>query len=347
MVVRRAATVAISAAMLAGVVAGCSTSGGDDAEPATTTTEAPAEETTTTEAEADLEAVGAEVQDLLDTVNLAVEEEAAARDAFAAENELDSAIDSTRDLRAALYDTDADLRDLDLPDELSEELNALLTANGGYIDALDGFLEVEDIPAYNDQLDLETEARLQWYDAAAELAAALEIDGVENPVDDGSDEPATDEPATDDPVADDEYLMEAGTFAGDENTSLRVPEGFRGTDEYPIRMIDEDGNTIQIFSIADEGPDQTLDDAAAAESAATVEQFGYEVIGGPESDSFGIYPAVAYAYAIDDATTGIDILLEAETPVDRFHFVSITVANEDVDAVLASLEAVADSLRIG
>lgn len=338
MVVRRAATLAVTATVVAGLLAGCSSKGGDDAKE-TTTTAAPAEETTTTEAGPDLEELGGQVQDLLETADAAIDEEADARDAFAEENDLDGAIDSTRDLRATLYDVDADLRDLELPDELSEELNALLTANGGFIDALDGFLEIEDIPAYNDQLDLESEARVQWYEAAAELADALEIDGVENDI-------AADDPGGDDePVSED--VIGAGEIAGDDYISIQVPEGFTASSGFPIEMTDANGNTVGVYEVGEDSPDQTLEERAAAYADGVAEKNGYQILGDPEVDTIGGYPGIGYAFAVDESTSAIEIVFEAPSSVGtRFHVISVQVADADLEAVIDALTAVEDTLTV-
>ncbi|MEZ5139466.1 MAG: hypothetical protein R2711_12100 [Acidimicrobiales bacterium] len=294
MVGRRAATLAVSAATLAALLAGCSSSGGDE-KAATTTTAA---ETTTTETGPDLEAIGADVQDLLETADQAIDDEIAVRDGFAADNDLQSGIDSTRDLRQALYDFDGELRALELPDDLSKEVNAVLTANGGFIDVLDGYLEIEDIPAYNDQLDREAEARDQWYEAVGELADALEIDGVENDISGSS-------TGDDNPVSDDEEQIAAGDIAGDDLIQIQVPEGFTAAPGFPIEMTDANGNTIGVYVVYDEDPSQSLEDRADEYAAGVADKNGFEIIGGPESDDIGDYPAIGYAFATDDTHTEV------------------------------------------
>lgn len=342
MVVRRAATLAISVATVAAVLAGCGRS--DEPEEASTTTAAPAE-TTTTEAAPDLEAVGAEAQELLEAADDAIDDEAEARDERAGENDLEGAIDSTRDLRAALVELDGGLRDLDLPDDLAEDRNAVLRSTTDYIEVLDGFVDVEDAGGYNDQLDAEAEARQAWYADVADLADALEIEGI---VDDVAGDPDDDDAEGGDDVED---VLGAEVSAGEvvdtSGMSIEVPEGFTAFEQFPIEMIDEAGNAIGIYHVFPEDDTATLEQVAEDYAQGAADKNGFEIIGGPEADDLGSYPAIGYAFATDDTHTEVILVFEAEDSTGtRFHVISVEAADEDVEQVMDALEAVVDTLVV-
>lgn len=172
---RRAALLGLIAPLT--VVAACG-SGGSDAK--STTTAAPTTtEATTTTTEVDGDAAGEEFQGLVEDADAAISKEAADRDALAADNDLDGAIESVAGLQEDLEDFQSELGDLEVPEDAQDAVDELDDATGEYIDALAGYQDVDDIPGYNDQLDIEADAAKAWRGAVADAADALGVDGIE------------------------------------------------------------------------------------------------------------------------------------------------------------------------
>ncbi len=315
------------------LVAGCSGSGGKDADPTTTTKAKAAETTTTVDPTAE---VGADFQALSETADAAIDEEATTRDEFAAENDLQGATDSTRDLRNDLFDFDGAVRDLDVPKEYASELNDVLTETGRYIEQLDAFLEVTDIPAYNDQLDAETAVRDDWTAAVNALADALGTAGL-----------STDTGSTDDTTpTTEEEVIEAGGTVTDGTLSMEVPKGFTGTDGATIQMEHESGATLGVYSVYPESA-TTLDAAAKESAEGAADKNGYEILSGPEELEVGDFKAIGYSSKAEDGTVIVDIYFDTEVDADnRWRVISVEVSQDDIDAVMSAVEAVAPTVKL-
>ncbi|MGN6696492.1 MAG: hypothetical protein ACTHN0_20095 [Aquihabitans sp.] len=319
------------------VLAGCSGSGGSDSADETTTTKAA--ETTTSTTEVDLSEVGADYQDAIEEVDGAIDDEVETRDAFAAENDLDGGIDSTRDVRNDLYDFDGAVRKLDLPDDQKSAANDVLTETGRYIEVLDGYQEVTDIDGYNAQLDDEADARVAWYEAVNALADELEVDGVENDIDDSSGSDTTTTEPSDEEV-------QAGDTVETSTVSMEVPEGFVATASSTIEMTGDDGATVGVYSVyPDSGT--TLEDVAEASADGTAEKNDYELIGGHEEMTVGDYDALGYAFDDGEGNPIVDIYFEAEDSAGgQWHLVSIEAPEGSIDQVMESVEAVLDTVVV-
>ncbi|HRW38862.1 MAG TPA: hypothetical protein P5254_14265, partial [Aquihabitans sp.] len=110
---------------------------------------------------------------------------------------------------------------------------------------------------------------------------------------------------------------------------------------------DANGNTIGVYVVYDEDPSQSLEDRADEYAAGVADKNGFEIIGGPESDDIGDYPAIGYAFATDDTHTEVDLLFEAEDGAgQRFHVIAVNAADEDLDAIMSALGDVEDTLRV-
>jgi hypothetical protein len=320
------------------VLAGCSGSGGSDSADETTTTKAA--ETTTSTTAVDLSAVGGDYQDAIEVVDGAIDDEVETRDAFAAENDLDGSIDSTRDVRNDLYDFDGAVRKLDLPADQQSAANDVLTETGRYIEVLDGFQEVTDIDGYNAQLGDEADARIAWYEAVNALADDLEVDGVENDVDDSTS--VSDTTTTE--TADEE--VQAGDTVETSTVSIEVPEGFVATASSTIEMTGDDGATVGIYSV-DPDSGTTLEDVAETSADGTAEKNDYELIGGHEEMTVGDYDALGYAFDDGDGNTIVDIYFEAEDSAGgQWHLVSVEAPKGSIDQVMESVEAVLDTVVV-
>ena len=315
------------------LVAGCSSNGGTDAD--TTTTKAKAAETTTTSPDA---AAGKEFQALAETTDGAIDDEATTRDDFAAQNDLDGAIDSTRDLRNDLFDFDAAVRALDISDEHASEVNDVLTATGRYIEELDAFLDLTDIPAYNDQLDAETTVRDDWTTAVNALADSLGTDGI------GTEDLTGDDTTT--TTTTDDEVVEAGGTVTDGTLSMEVPKGFTGSDGATIQMEHESGATLGIYSVYPETA-TTLEAVAKESAEGAADKNGDVITAGPEDLEVGDFKAIGYSSKAEDGTLIVDIYFDTEVDADnRFRVITVEVAAEDIDTVMSAVEAAAPSLKL-
>ncbi|WP_421118022.1 hypothetical protein ACE2AJ_11500 [Aquihabitans daechungensis] len=315
------------------LVAGCSGSGGDDADSTTTTKAEAAETTTTVDPTAE---VGEDFQALAETADEAIDEEATTRDEFAAENDLEGAIDSTRDLRNDLFDFDAAVRELDVPEEYASEVNDVLTETARYIEVLDGFVEVTDIPAYNDQLDEESEVRDSWTESVNVLAESLGTDGLGT--DDGGDD--------DDPPSEEAEIVDAGGTVTDGTLSMEVPEGFTGTDGATIQMEHESGALLGIYSVYPESA-TTLEDVAKESIEGAAEKNGFEITAGPEELEVGDFQAIGYSSTATDGTMMVDVYFDTEVDADnRFRVISVEVSEDDIDEVMSAVEAAAPTVTL-
>lgn len=326
------------AVVAAVVLAGCGGSGGgSDAGDATTTTKATAASTTST-TEADLSEVGEEYQSLVEDADGAIDDEIAVRDEFAAQNDLSGGVDSTRDLRNELFDFDAAVRKLDVPEDQAGAVNDVLTETGSYIAVLDDYLDITEISEYNTQLDDEADARGAWYEAVNALADALGVAGVENEVDGSGTGSTTTTTA--------EEAVEAGDTVETSTASMEVPEGFTATAAATIQMTDGDGATIGLFNVYPDDAD-SLAEVAKASAEGAAEKNGYEIIGGPEDIEVGDDDAVGYAYDDGDGNSIVDIFFEGKDATGaEWHVISVEAPEKDIDAVMEALEAVLDTVVI-
>lgn len=326
-----------SLAIAAALLAGCSGSGSSDGAKTTTTEKSKA--TTTTTIDVKEEAAKA-FQKLVDDADAAIEKESTARDGFAQDNDLESAIESTKDLRNDLFDFDADLRKLDVPDDATSALNDLLTEDGRYIEALDGFVDITEIPDYNDQFDKEQNARDDWYRAANALADELGAESVEF-APGGSDTGST----TTSTPAQDEY--QAGETVQTPSIAMTVPEGFTATAAATIQMEDDNGNKIGVYNVFPDDSATTLEAVAKASAEGTAEKNDYKIIGGPEKMTVGTYDAIGYSFATDDTHTSVTIYFEAmDVTATRWHSIDVEASDADIDDVMSALEAVLDSVTV-
>jgi hypothetical protein len=316
-------------------VAACGGSGGKGADPTTTTKPKAAETTTTVDTS---KQVGEDFQALAEDANDAIQEEATARDDFAAENDLDGAIESTRDLRNDLFDFDKGVRDLEFPDDHASAVNEVLSATGSYIDLLDGFLEIEDIPAYNDQLDKEADVRDAWTEAVNALADDLGTDGISSSVGD-DDDTTTTEPDTEDEV-------QAGDTISDGTLSIEVPEGFTATAGATIQMEHESGAMLGIYTTFPESA-TTLEDVAKDSAEGAADKNDWEIVGGPEDLEVGDFDAIGYSLKDDDGMIHISIYFDTEVEgQSRWRDISVDVSEDDVDTVMSAVEAVAPTVKL-
>ena len=320
------------------LLAGCGGSGGgsEASDAPTTTTKAEAAATTTT-TEVDLSEVGDEYQALIEKADGAIDDEIVTRDDFASQNDLSGGIDSTRDLRNELFDFDAAVRKLDVPEDQAGAVNDVLTETGSYIAVLDDYLGITEIADYNTQLDDEADARTAWYEAVNALADELEVDGIDNEVDGAGDTTTT--TSTDDEV-------EAGDTVETTTASMEVPEGFTATAAASIQMTDEDGATIGLYGLYPDEAD-SLSQVAKTSAEGAAEKNGYEIVGGPEDLEVGDYDAIGYAYDDGDGNSIVDIFFEAEDSAgSNWHLISVEAPEKDMDGVMAALEAVLDTVVI-
>jgi hypothetical protein len=232
---RRLAAAAVAATLLAS----CGSSGGSDA--AKTEAKAPAKTTTTT-TEVPLEKAGEEFQDLIEDADAAITDESDARDAFAQENDLEGAIDSTGDLKDALEDFRAGLEDLEVPEDVQATIDSVDETTEAYIEALEGYAEVTEISEYNEQLDLESGANEDWYGEVADAAEELEVDGLDTEGADttsGSDDEGTSEGSS----PDDSEGSSAGLITGD-GSEYCLQEGDLPDGYLPLRGQDNMSNAL-------------------------------------------------------------------------------------------------------
>lgn len=328
---------AIAGAVMAAVVlAGCGGSGGSSSdEPAKTTTTA---EATTTTTAVDTAAASEDYQDALEDVDAAIDDEIVVRDDFAAENDLDGAIDSSKDLRNALFDFDAVVREIEVPKDQQSAVNEVLTETGSYIEVLDDYLEVTDIPGYNDQLEAEAEARGAWYEAANALADDLEADGVDNEVDEGA------SASSDEPVGDEE--VPAGEVVATSTASIEVPEGFTGTGVSTIELTGPNGVTAGLYSVFPESG-TTIDEVAADSANGAAEKNDLEITAGPRNVALGDYTAVGYAFEAADGISILDFYFEAEDSAgNQWHVLTIEGPDSEIQDATSALQAVFPTLQI-
>jgi len=320
------------------LVAGCSGSGGKDADPTTTTKAKAAETTTTVDPTAE---VGAEFQALAETADAAIDDEAAARDEFAADNDLEGGIDSTRDLRNDLFDFDAAVRDLDVPDEYASEVNDVLTETARYIEVLDGFIEITDIPGYNDQLDQESEVRDAWTESVNTLAEGLGTEGI------GTEDDNADDSGDDDPPADEGEAVEAGDTISDGTLSMEVPEGFTATNVGAvIQMEHETGAVLGIYTSYPESA-TTLEDVAKESSEGAADKNDWEIVAGPEELDVGEFDGVGYSLKDADGMLYISIYFDTgQDGSSRWRVISVDVSEDDVEEVMSAVEAAAATVTL-
>jgi hypothetical protein len=316
------------------LLVGCSSSSGSDGGKDTTTTTK--KETTTTTVDPK-EAAAKAYGPLLEDIDTAIEKESTARDGFAADNDLQGAIDSSKDLRNDLFDFDAAVRKLKVPDEAKAAVNRLLTEDGKYIEVLDGFVGITEIPDYNDQFDEEGTARDNWYGAADDLAKALGVDQVDFA-------PAGEESTTTTEPADQE--LSAGDTASTSTMSIAVPEGFTATVSGTIQMKDDNGSEIGLYNAyPDSGT--TLDAVAKELADGTAAKNEWKIVNGPEKMKVGEYDAVGYSFAPDDTHTSVSIWFDAlDGAGTRWHVITIDAADSDIDGVMNALSKVLDSVKV-
>lgn len=326
----------IAAAVAAGfLLVSCGASGGSsDGASAPTTTEVPSTTaTTTTVAEAAFDAEA--FQELIVGADRSVDDEAGVRDGFAADGDVAGATESASDLRFALDLFDQDLRALDVPASQQEVMNEVLTANGAFIEALDGYVGVTDVDGYNAQLDAEAEVRAAWYEALNDAAEAFGTDGIE------SDLGAL---ADDDPGGDDEPIP-AGEVAATGTASMEVPVGFEATVAAVIEMEDGNGARIGLYNVTSDAT--TLADVAQQSAEGGAEKNGYEITGGPEEMQVGDYDALAYYFDYGDGTLGLSLYFEAEDAAgSRWHVLAVDAPDTEIEQVGAAVEAVLPTVTI-
>jgi hypothetical protein len=322
-----------SLAVAAALLAGCSGSGGSDGAKTTTTDKSKA--TTTTTIDVKEEAAKA-FQKLVDDADSAIEQESLARDQFAGDNDLESAIESTKDLRNDLFDFDADVRKLDVPDDATSALNDLLTEDGHYIEVLDGFVDITEIPDYNDQFDKETNARDDWYRVANALAEALDAEPVEF-APEPSDTSSTTAPTQEE--------FGAGDTVSTPTLSVEVPEGFTATASATILMEDDNGSQIGFYGQSSD--EATLEAVAKTAAEGTAEKNEYKIIGGPEKLDVGDYPGVAYSFDPGESRTIVEIWYEGtDAAGSKWHLISVEADDDQIDAVMDALMAVLPSVSL-
>ncbi|MCU1369755.1 MAG: hypothetical protein JWO77_949 [Ilumatobacteraceae bacterium] len=326
----------VVAAIAAGfLLASCGASGGESGDrppPTTTTTSAPA---STTSAVVDDEFDGDAFQELIVGADRSVDYEAGVRDGFAEDGDVPGAAESAGDLRFALNLFDEQLRELEVPASLQTTMNEVLTANGTFIEVLDGYVGVTEVDQYNDQLDAEAEARSGWYEALNSAAEAFGTDGIESDF----------EASTDDGGAPTDEVIPAGEVAETGTASMEVPEGFEATAVAVIEMENGNGARIGLYTL---DPDATtLPDVAQQSVENGADKDGYEITGGPEETTVGDYEAIAYYFDYGDGTVGRSLYFEAEDSAGaRWHVLSLDADDTEIEEVSAALESVLDTVTI-
>ncbi|HWJ63226.1 MAG TPA: hypothetical protein VNS19_14745 [Acidimicrobiales bacterium] len=249
---RRAALVGLVAPLA--FVAACG-SGGSEADSTTTAAPTTTEATTTTEVSAD--EAGEAFQDLVEDADDAIADEQADRDAFAAENDVDGAVESAAGLQADIEDFQAELAHLEVPTDAQDAIDELDDVTTDYVDALAGYEDVAEVSEYNDQLDEERDAESAWRDAVAEAADVLGVDGLsgDDERDDSgsssgvSEADSDDESASSGPITGDgsEYCLQDGD----------LPAGF-------LPLTGDDNASNALTYTFDEGPEADYADALVA-----------------------------------------------------------------------------------
>jgi hypothetical protein len=247
---RRVALIGLVAPLAFVVACG---SGGSDAKVAPTTAAPTTTAATTTTTEVDGDAAGEEFQGLIEDADDAITKEASDRDDMAADNDLDSAIDSAGELKDELEGFQADLADLEVPKDAQEPIDQVDEATSDYVDVLAGYADVEDIPGYNDQFDQERDAYDAWHEAIAEAADALDVDGLP---DSSSDDSGSDDSGSDDSGSDGSHASSPISGAGSKYclVSEDLPDGF-----LPLKGQDNTSNALSYTF--DEGPEAAYADA--------------------------------------------------------------------------------------
>ncbi|HEX2576100.1 MAG TPA: hypothetical protein VHK88_07105, partial [Aquihabitans sp.] len=345
------------------LLAACGSSGGDGDAAATTTTEAAAaaqaapstteaEEATTdadagAEAEADVDAdeAGEDYQALVEDMDATIDDESSARDAAAAENDLDAAIEGIGELRDKLFAFDEELRDLEVPDDAVEAINAVLEADGAYIEVLDEYAAITEISEYNELLDPEEGARDDWEDAVNAAAEELDVDGVEEGLNGEGQGGVTEGDGTEDEGAEEEtdVASNEGVSAGETissgSWSMEVPEGFTGSEVGGIlSMTGPNDSVLGLYTVTPQGGATTLEDVAKNSIEGGAAKNGYEITGGPETAQVGSYEGVSYYYVYDGGTAGIDIYFQADD--GDFYLVSLDGADTDMEVLSTALAEV-------
>ncbi|MCU1496794.1 MAG: hypothetical protein JWM47_747 [Acidimicrobiales bacterium] len=326
------------------LVTACGASG--DSEGATTTTKAEAAPTTgvakSTTTEPDEIDGAQEFQAMVEDMDAAIDAEAIARDGAAAENDLATALAGISDLRDELFDFDGDLRDLGVDDAAVESVNAVLEADGAYIELLDEYNGITEISRYNELLDKEPDVRDGWEKAVNEAAEELGVDGVEAGL--AGEEPAGDDGGSTTP---DNAGLEAGETITSTTASMEVPEGFTGTNDGPMGMVGPNGATLGLFTVSGEAGED-LSDVAKDFVEGAADKNGYEITGGPEDTPVGDYEGVAYYYDYGDGTVAYDIFFEAEDGAGtRFHVLTLEASEDDAEELVAAVNKVLSTITIG
>lgn len=325
----------VAAAVAAGfLLVSCGASGGgsDAASPSTTTR--PPSTTTTTAAEDDA-FDSAAFEELIVGADRSVEYEAGVRDEFATDGDVLGAAESASDLRFALNLFDEDLRELDVPASQQEVMNEVLTANGSFIEVLDGYAAVTDVDGYNEQLAAEAAVRADWYDVLNEAAEAFGVTGIESDLATGTDES---EPSDDEPIP-------AGEVAATGTASMEVPEGFEADTAAVIEMENNTGAFIGLYNVTSDAT--TLADVAEQSAQGGAEKNGYEITGGPEPMQVGDYDAIAYYFDYGDGTLALSLYFEAvDSAGSRWHVLSVEADETEIEQVGAAVEAVLPTVTI-
>ena len=324
----------LAAVVAAGfLLVSCGASGDESSDgeksPTTTTT---AKATTTTEVETEFDP--AAFQELIVGADRSIDYEADVRDGFAEDSDVPGAAESASDLRVALNLFDEELRDLEIPDELQEAMNELLTANGSFIEVLDGYADVTEVDDYNDQLAAEAEVRTAWYEAVGDAADAFGTDGVESDFETASDD--------NDPSSE---TIPAGDVAETSTASMEVPEGFEATAAAVIQMENSTGALVGLYNVSS---DATTLDAVAKQAAENgADKDGAEITGGPEKATVGDYDAISYYLDYGDGTVGLSVYFEAEDSAGaQWHVLSVLADADEIEEVAAAVEAVSDTVII-
>jgi hypothetical protein len=329
----------VAAAVAAGcLLVSCGASGGGSDAASPSTTARPPSTTTTTAVEDDA-FDSAAFEELIVGADRSVEYEAGVRDGFATDGDVAGAAESASDLRFALNLFDEDLRELDVPASQQEVMNAVLTANGSFIEVLDGYAAVTDADGYNEQLAAEAAVRSDWYDVLNEAAEAFGVTGIESDLDAGTGgEPSDDGPSDDEPIP-------AGEIAATGTASMEVPEGFEATTAAVIEMENGTGALVGLYNVTSDAT--TLADVAQQSAQGAAEKNGFEITGGPEEMQVGAYDAIAYYFDYGDGTLALSLYFEAEDSAgSRWHVLSVEADESEIEQVGAAVEAVLPTVTI-
>lgn len=300
--------------------------------PGTTAGTAPG---TTADPDADLEADAAEAfDDLQADLEDDYRKEAMVRDAAANEDDLAGAITASGEMREVLYDYDADLRQIEFPDDLVPDVNELLEVNSELIEVFDKYVDITVVADYNDNLDEEQSVLADWHDASDSLSDTLDVDRIWlSLVDRAGESTSTTSTSRPPGSAGDRFI--AGVMV------YTVPDGFTADG---MVLQGRDGTMISGGTVsADRYKGMALAELADTYSKGVADKEGATITDGPTDVEVGNDPAIAYELTHTDGDLDVVVLFERE---GKFYSVGLSGPKDAVYAASDAFEAVLGTLDI-